>query len=229
MEELRMQAVMRTFSQSGECMCIIALVFAVGIAVFAERFVMLLVKYNINAVAFMSQIQKLVAANNIDRAIKLCNAAPTAALSRVIKAGLEHSQGDALEIKGAIDEVAFEVVPLLQKRSRALLCVAAVAACLGIFGAAIGLIRAISSLGHTGPELDPMGLTDLLAASIYPLAFGIAVAIMSLLSYFFLSGVATRIANEINQYSVKLHNMLSARQRSGDGSAPQNVDGVTPQ
>jgi biopolymer transport protein ExbB len=223
-----MQAVMRTFSLSGECLCIIALVFAVGIAVFAERFVMLFVRYNINAVAFMSQIQKLVAANNIDRAVKLCNAAPTAALSRVIKAGLEHAEDDALQIKGAIDEAAFEVLPLLQKRARALLGVAAIAACLGMFGTAIGLIRAISSFGHAGPELDPIGLTDLLAASMYPLAFGIAVAIVSLAAHFLLSGVATRIVNEINQFSVKLHNMLSARQRSGYGSAPQGVDGTAP-
>jgi biopolymer transport protein ExbB/TolQ len=219
---------MRTFSQSGECMCIIALVFAVGIAVFTERFVMLFVRYNINAVAFMSQIQKLVAANNIDRAIKLCNAAPTAALSRVIKAGLERADGDALQIKGAIDEAAFEVLPLLQKRSRALLGVAAIAACLGIFGTAIGLIRAISSFGHAGPELDPIGLTDLLAASIYPLTFGIGVSIVSLVSYFILSGVAARIVNEINQYSVKLHNMLCARRRSGDGFAQKGVDGAAP-
>ena len=57
----------------------------VGLGIIIERFIFLYFKYNINAAAFMAQIQKLVMANNIDRAIKLCNAAPSAALPRVIK------------------------------------------------------------------------------------------------------------------------------------------------
>ena len=44
--------------------------------------------YNINGAAFMTQIKKLVMANNIDRAIKLCNAGDKAALARVVKSGL---------------------------------------------------------------------------------------------------------------------------------------------
>src|SRR5690554_7118239 len=47
-------------------------IFAIGITI--ERFIFLFFKYNINAQAFMAQIQKLVMADNIDRAIKLCNA-----------------------------------------------------------------------------------------------------------------------------------------------------------
>lgn len=42
-------------------------------------------RWTINANAFMAQIQKLIMANNIDRAIKLCNAEPTALLPRAIK------------------------------------------------------------------------------------------------------------------------------------------------
>ena len=51
----------------------------------------------------MAQIQKLVMANNIDRAIKLCNAAPTAALPKVIKAGLTRANKGEIEIANAIE------------------------------------------------------------------------------------------------------------------------------
>ena len=44
-------------------------IFAIGIVI--ERFIFLFFKYNINATAFMAQIQKLVMAGNVDRAIKL--------------------------------------------------------------------------------------------------------------------------------------------------------------
>ncbi|PKN44934.1 MAG: MotA/TolQ/ExbB proton channel family protein, partial [Deltaproteobacteria bacterium HGW-Deltaproteobacteria-17] len=69
-------------------MYVILFASAFGIAIIIERSIFLLFRYNINAEAFMSQVMQLVGSNNIDQAIKLCNAAPTAALPRVIKAGL---------------------------------------------------------------------------------------------------------------------------------------------
>lgn len=47
--------------------------------------------WNLNTKAFMSMIQKLVMANNIDRAIKLCNAEPNATASTAIKPLLCHA------------------------------------------------------------------------------------------------------------------------------------------
>ena len=199
-------------------MYIIALVLAVGVAVFLKRFVVLFFKYNINADAFMSQIQKLVAANNIDRAVKLCNAAPHAALPRVIKPGLVRADSEASEMRGAVEEAVLEVVPLLTRHARSLLGVAIIAASLGLLSSVVGLIRAFSSFDHAGPELDPVGLSHGLTASMYPMAFGLAVSIAFLLAHFSLSCVATRIVNEINLYSAKLCNSLAARRRSGDDS-----------
>jgi biopolymer transport protein ExbB/TolQ len=202
-------------------MYLITIVLVIGVIVFIERFVTLFFKYNINADAFMSQIHKLVDANNIDRAVKLCNAAPQAALPRVIKPGLACADGDACEARGAIEEAALEVVPRLRKRARSLLGVAIIAAGLGLLGSVIGLIRALSSLEHAGPELDLVGLTHGLAVSMYPLAFGLAVSIAFVLAHFALSRVTTRIVNEINLYSARLGNALAARQRSGDRSVRQ--------
>jgi len=51
-------------------------VLAIVLAIIAERFVFILTKYRVNSQEFMAQIRKLVQAGNIDRAIKLCEAAP---------------------------------------------------------------------------------------------------------------------------------------------------------
>ena len=51
-------------------------ILAFVIAVVAERFVHILTKHQVNGEEFMAQIRKLVQAGNIDRAIKLCEAAP---------------------------------------------------------------------------------------------------------------------------------------------------------
>ena len=218
-----MQAVMVAFSQAGECMCVLALILALGIAAFTVRFVVLLFKYNVNAVAFMSQIQKLVAANNIDRAIKLCNAAQSAALPRVVKAGLARADGAPSDVECAIEEAALEVVPLLKKDSRTFLGLAAVAACVGVLGAAIGVNRAFSPTGPASVELDPTGFAAGVASSMYPLAFGFALAAAFVVAHFLLSGVATRIVDEIGRYSVRLKSMLAERRRSGgQGSRPED-------
>ena len=80
------------YIKGGMFMHPIALCSVVGLGLIIERFIFLFFKYNINGKAFMAQIQKLVMANNIDRAIKLCNAAPAAALPKVIKAGLARAR-----------------------------------------------------------------------------------------------------------------------------------------
>ena len=82
-------------------------VFAMAIAF--ERLFYILFRANINATAFMAQIQKLIMANNIDRAIKLCNAEPHAALPRVVKAGLTRANRTEKEIENAIDEATLEL------------------------------------------------------------------------------------------------------------------------
>ncbi|SVE00123.1 uncharacterized protein METZ01_LOCUS452977, partial [marine metagenome] len=74
------------YTQGGAFMHPIALVSIIAVAIMVERFIFLFFKYNLNANQFMAQIQKLVMANNIDRAIKLCNAAAPAVLPKVIKA-----------------------------------------------------------------------------------------------------------------------------------------------
>jgi len=56
-----------------------------GFIVFRNS-VVFIFRWNINVPAFVTQIQKLIMANNIDRAIKLCNTEPHALLPHAIKA-----------------------------------------------------------------------------------------------------------------------------------------------
>ena len=105
------------YSNGGFWMHPILFMSVIGLGVIIERFIFLYFKYNINAAAFMGQIQKLVMANNIDRAIKLCNAAPAAALPRVIKAGLTRANKGPEEIQNAVEEATLEIVPIVTKRT----------------------------------------------------------------------------------------------------------------
>ena len=72
-------------------------------AIAVERVIFLFFKYNIDGKQFMDQVEKLVKANNVDRAVKLCNAAPSAALATVVKAGLTRANKGEAEIIAGVD------------------------------------------------------------------------------------------------------------------------------
>jgi biopolymer transport protein ExbB/TolQ len=189
----------------------IAITSVFGVAIMVERVIFLFFKYNINANQFMAQIQKLVMANNIDRAIKLCNAAPSAALPKVIKAGLTRANKGEIEIANAIEEASLEVIPNITKRTPTLQAVSNVATMLGLLGTIMGLIEAFDAVAKAPPDQKTTMLTAAIAIAMNTTAFGLIVAIPTIAAYVFLNNTVKKIIDEIDQYSVKLQNLLVSR------------------
>ena len=65
----------------------------------------------------MEQIKKLVLTGNVDRAVKLCGAAPNAALAKVVRAGLTRANRGEQEVARALEEAILEVTPVIQRAS----------------------------------------------------------------------------------------------------------------
>ncbi len=206
-----MGAIAKFFVDGGPWMYPIALMSVIGLAICIERFIFLFFKYNINGSAFMAQIQKLVMANNIDRAIKLCNAAPSAALPKVIKAGLTRANKGEVEIQNAVEEATLEVVPQIQKRTNSLQAVANLATLLGLLGTVIGLIQAFEAVASAAPDQKAAMLTKSISIAMNTTAFGLMVAIPVMAVHVILAGITKKIIDEIDQYSVKLENLLISR------------------
>lgn len=191
----------------------IALCSVVGLGLMIERFIFLFFKYNINGKAFMAQVQKLVMANNIDRAIKLCNAAPSAALPKVIKAGLARANKGAEAVSNAIEEATLELLPKVQKRTNNLQATANVATMLGLLGTIFGLIEAFAALESASPDEKAKKLAEYISVALNTTAFGLVVAIPCLTAHAYLSYLTKKIVNEIDEHSFKLENMLANRLR----------------
>ena len=206
-----MGAIKEFFSSGGEFMWPILAVSVVGIAIIAERVARLFFRYSVNANQFMAQIQKLVISGNIDRAIKLCNAEPNAALPRVIKAGLTRANKGETEILSAIEEATLEVVPEITKRTPSLQAVANVATLLGLLGTIVGLIQAFDAVATAPADQKTTMLTASIAVAMNTTAFGLIVAIPTRAAYTFLNNTVKRMIDEIDQYSVKLQNLLITR------------------
>jgi len=199
------------YTNGGMFMHPIAVCLIFGIGLMVERFIFLYFKYNINGAAFMAQIQKLVMANNIDRAIKLCNAAPSAALPKVVKAGLTRANKGELEINNAIEEASLEVIPKVQKRTNLLQAVANVATMLGLLGTIFGLIEAFKALDSATADQKSKLLAQYISIALNTTAFGLVAAIPCLVAHAILSAITKKIIDEIEEYTVKLQNLLFSR------------------
>lgn len=210
-----MAAIAEAFRDGGVWMysILVISVFALGVAL--ERFFFLFFKYNMNGQAFMAQIQKLVMADNVDRAIKLCNAASGRPLSTVLKAGLTRANKGEVEIQNAMEEATMEVVPMIQKRTGSLATLANIATLTGLLGTIVGLIESFEALEKATPENRQRMLSRGIALAMNTTAFGLIVAIPTLLAHMVLSGVTKKLLDEIDMYSVKLENLLVTRSKGG--------------
>jgi biopolymer transport protein ExbB/TolQ len=217
-----MTFVLNFFRDGGPFMYIILVVSVIAMATVIERGYMILFRYNLNGAAFMAQVQKLIMANNIDRAIKLCNAESNAALTKVLKAGLTRANRRTEDITTAVEEATLEVVPMLQKRTSYLGMWANVATLLGLLGTISGLVQAFKAVAAASPETKQTMLAAGISVAMYTTAFGLVVAIPIMIAHSIIENRTKKLVDEIDQYSVKLINLLAARNRGAlkeDGAA----------
>ncbi len=203
------------YANGGIFMHAIALCAILGLSVMVERFIFLFFRFNINGGQFFNQIQKLVMANNIDRAIKLCNAADKAALARVIKAGLTRANKSEADIEAAIEESMLEVGPAISKRVPMISALANIATLLGLLGTIFGMIEAFKAVATVSADQRATALAKGISIAINSTGFGLMVSIPLLAAHIFISNLAKKIADEVDLYAVKLENLLAARVRQG--------------
>lgn len=203
------------YQEGGAWMHPIAICAVLGAGVMIERFIFLFFRFNINGAQFFNQVQKLVMANNIDRAIKLCNAADKAALARVLKAGLTRANKSEADIASAIEESMLEVSPAITKRISMIAAVANIATLLGLLGTIFGMIDAFNAVAVAAADQRSQALAKGISIAINTTGFGLMVAIPLLSAQVFIQGLAKKIADEVDLYAVKLENLLAARVRQG--------------
>ncbi len=203
------------FQQGGPFMFVNIAVSAVAVAIIVERFLALAFRLNLNAGPFMEQIQKLVASGNVDRAVKLCGAAPKAALSRVVAAGLSRANRGEQEVARSLEEAVLEVTPLVSKRISALWSLANVATLVGLIGTIVGLIGTFRSLSAATPEMKQTMLSKGISEAMNNTAFGLIIAVTCIVGHLMLTSKAKSMVEEIEYNALKLENMLARRGEPG--------------
>lgn len=188
-------------------------VLAFALAIIAERAVFILTRYRVNSREFMAQIRKLVQAGNIDRAIKLCEAAPLPLL-QVVKSGLTQVNRGEEAIIAAMEERMSEVLPELEKRIGALWSLANIATLIGLLGTIKGLIVAFKAVGTLeDPSEKQAMLSAGIAEAMWNTALGLGIAVICMTAHLILHGMAKKQKLEMEKATMKLENLLTLQKR----------------
>ncbi len=185
-------------------------------AITVERWVRIQFQYAVDSRAFMAKLKKYILSDNIDRGISLCNSKGDALLPKVLKAGLTRAKDSVNDIQNAIDEATLEVIPKLEARALYLPTLANLATLIGLFGTIVGLIMAFKGGSEAVDAAARQAfLQKSIAVAMHTTALGIFVAIPALFFHAIIQSKTNSIISDIDQYSVKLINLLSASQKMG--------------
>lgn len=192
------------------------IVSAIVVTIIVERFLFQMTKYRVNSNEFFAQIKKLVAAGNIDRAIKLCDASDFPVL-QLVKSGLTHANKGPDEIDASLSEKLSELKPQAEKRIGALWSLANIATLIGLLGTVSGLIATFSSVGR--PDLSPADKQRLLslgiAEAMYNTALGLGIAVVCMIAHVILHTRAKSIQHDLEAVVERTFNLLTITHKPG--------------
>ncbi|MAE59504.1 MAG: transporter [Halobacteriovorax sp.] len=199
------------FQSGGVFMYIILVMWGFGLAIALERFMKLSFKLDVDGASFMNELQRYIMSNDIQGAIRVC-AGSAAALPRVLKSGLHRATSEQAQIQNAIDATALEVIPKVELRLNYLQMIANTATLFGLLGTIQGLIASFSAVAKADPTQKAETLASGISQAMNTTFMGLLVAISIIMIHTFLSTKSEKIINEIDEFSVKLMDLLTTKE-----------------
>lgn len=132
-------------------------------------------------------------------------------LGRVFAAGLRNETSSREVMKEAIEEAGRAAAHELGRFLSGLGTIASIAPIMGLLGTVIGMIEIFGSQGPTGAS--PAQLAHGISVALYNTAFGLVVAIPSMIFYRYFRARVDALVVEMEQQAVKLVEMLHGDRR----------------
>jgi biopolymer transport protein ExbB len=202
---------------------LIALTIMVTAFVFERIFSLRKAQGKGSVTSFLSSVQKLVNAGDVDGAIEVCDK-QRGSMANVIRTGLERykvlrASGTAIQqkemledVKHAIEEAMMLEVPLLEKNLIALSTIASVSTMIGLLGTVIGMIRSFAAMARAGAP-DPVQLSLGISEALINTAGGLIAAIIGILAYNFFTNKVDSFTYMIDEASYSIVQSLALRHK----------------
>ena len=207
------------FDKGGVFFIVNTFFLAIVIGLIVERAIYFLGRGHLNAKAFLEQLRKLLSANNVDRAKKLCDAT-TAPVARVAKAGLNRLHRGEAAVAQAMEETMTDTIPEVKTRVGALWSLANIVTLVGLLGTITGLISTFAALGDANPADAKKKLSDGISEAMYNTAFGLSIALVCMVAHLVLSAAMKKVISDLEAFSLRFENLL-AEGAAGAGAPAQ--------
>ncbi|MBX3157426.1 MAG: MotA/TolQ/ExbB proton channel family protein [Deltaproteobacteria bacterium] len=209
------------FSKGGPFFIVNTFFLAIVIGLIVERSMYFLGRGHLNAKAFLEQLRKLLSANNVDRAKKLCDAT-AAPVARVAKAGLNRLHRGEAAVAQAMEETMTDTLPEVKTRIGALWSLANITTLVGLLGTITGLISTFAALGDKSPAESRKKLSDGISEAMYNTAFGLSIALVCMVGHLLLSAAMKKVISDLEAFSLRFENLIA------DGNAGASAAGRAP-
>jgi biopolymer transport protein ExbB len=169
----------------------------------------------------LEQVRRHLSEGRIADALALAEGTrgPVASL---VASGIRNQDLDADAIERSMEELALRETPVLYKRLGILDTVITIAPLLGLLGTVTGMIKAFNVVGNVGLN-QPMGITGGVAEALIATATGLAIAIVTLIAYNYLTEKVKEIISEMETRATQLLNILAslrAKSSRAEAAAP---------
>ena len=205
-----MGGIIEWYRNGGWIMHFILVTAIIGLAIFLERFYVIVIKSKINGRAFIERIIQLVRAGKVDDAIKLC-AQSTATLPDMGLLILRSRTRDEGDLQNVADAAALSVIPRLTRRLQYLPMLANVATLLGLIGTIFGLREAFAAVENASAAERSAELAAGIAIALNATGFGLLVAVPLSVAHAYLVSQSETIIEQVDEFSVRLINALIDR------------------
>jgi len=132
-------------------------------------------------------------------------------LGRILAAGIRNSNNSREVMKEALEEAGRAVAHDLGRYLTTLGTIASIAPLLGLLGTVIGMVEIFGSQAPTGG--NPAVLAHGISVALYNTAFGLIVAIPSMIAYRFFRGKVDALLVEMEQQALTLVELLHGERK----------------
>ena len=206
------------FKEGGVFMYFMLAAALVVISIATERFLVIGRASGLNTRKMIDDLLRcvqrgdLVSARNLTR----MSSAPAAQVADAI---LQVADGDPMRMQAAAEDAATLALQPLARRLPHLNVLANVATLLGLLGTISGLITAFSAVGAADPAQRSAFMAAGISTALNATAFGLIIAIPTLLLQGMLMGMVEAVAEQVDEMSIRLSHAMSAK-AAGHGAGP---------
>ena len=194
----------------------------ISVAVMIER-AWFITRASADNEALSEQVREHLTSGNVSAALAACDEHP-GPVSGLLASGIRNRNMDSDTIERTMEELALRETPLLYRRLGWLDTIITIAPLLGLLGTVTGMIKTFSVIASVQGVNNTSHVTGGVGEALLATATGLAIAIVTLVGYNFLTEKVKEIIAEMEIRATQLMNIL-AGMRGGEGTRGEGVRG----